>query len=131
MHSGHGAGRVRGARGASVARRFLPILLIFGLNRPGFAEGSVVPPEIQAELLSKLSLHDRSFSARAGQLARIAILVKAGSSRSDRSASVIREALAQLERFGGLPHVETVVVYEAAPAVARRCRDEHVAVVYV
>src|SRR5512140_2594849 len=114
MHSGHGAGRVRGARGASVARRFLPILLIFGLSRPGFAEGSAVPPEIQAELLSKLSLHDRSFPARAGQLARVMILIKTGSSRSDRSASVIKGALGELERFGGLPHVETVVPYESA-----------------
>jgi hypothetical protein len=64
-------------------------------------------------------------------LARVVILVRAGSTRSDLSASVIKSALEQLDRFGGLPHTEAVVTYESAPALARRCRDDHVAVVYV
>lgn len=116
------------------AARGLPLLalaLVLGSERPGFAEGTTVPPELQAELLSKLALHDRSFAARAGEVAKIVILLRSGSTRSDRSAFVIRAALAQLDRFGGLPHAETVVAYESAPVLARRCRDEHVAVVYV
>jgi hypothetical protein len=107
------------------------LFFCLSVNHAASAEGTIVPPELQVELLSKLSLHDRSFAARAGDLARVVILVKTGSTRSDASASVFKGALAQVDRFGGLPHTEIVVPYQSAPALAKRCRDEHVAVVYV
>jgi hypothetical protein len=107
------------------------LAVVLGTERRGSAEEATVPPELQVELLSKLSLHDRSFAARAGELAKVLILVKSGDTRSDLSASVFKGALAQLERFGGLPHTEAVVAYQGGPALAKRCRDDHVAVVYV
>jgi hypothetical protein len=109
----------------------LGLLVVLGLERRSSAEGTAVPPELQVELLSKLSLHDRSFPARAGDVARVVIVVKSGSTRSDNSATVFRGALGQLARFGGLPHVESVVAYQSASALAKRCRDERVALVYV
>jgi len=107
------------------------MVFALGVHRRSAAEATLVPPELQVELLSKLSLYDRRFAARAGDVARILILVKAGSTRSDSSASVFKGALSQLPRFGGLPHTEAVVPYPGAPALARRCRDDHVALVYV
>ncbi|HVU01680.1 MAG TPA: YfiR family protein [Polyangiaceae bacterium] len=108
-------------------------MLIWGLcaDRSAAAEGAVVPAELEVELLSKLSLHDRSFAARAGELVRVVILVKPGNTRSDAFAAVFKGALSELDRFGGLPHAESVVPYTNAPALAKRCRDDRVAVVYV
>ncbi len=62
---------------------------------------------------------------------RVVIVVKAGSTRSDASASAFKGALAELARFGGLQHTEAIVPYPGAAALAKRCRDEHVALVYV
>jgi hypothetical protein len=109
----------------------LTLVLVLGAHRFGRAEGTTVPAELQVELLSKLSLHDRNFAARAGQLARLVILSKPGNARSDVSASVMQAALAQLDRFAGLPHTESVVAYQNGPAIAKRCREEHIALVYV
>jgi hypothetical protein len=114
-------------------RRLALLALVFalGLNRDVSAEGTVVPPELQVELLSKLSSHDRSFATRAGDLARVLILIRAGSARSEGSATVIKAAFSRLDRFGGLPHVEAVAAYDSGAAVAKRCRNEHLALVYV
>lgn len=103
----------------------------FTVEQTGAAVETTVPAEIQVELLSKLSSYDRSFAARAGEVARILILVKTGSSRSDLAAATLTGALARAPRFGGLPHSEAVVPYQSAVVLAKRCREERIAVVYV
>jgi YfiR/HmsC-like len=90
-----------------------------------------VPSAIQAELLSKLVVYDRNFSSRAGDTARVFLVVKRDSAKSQRSAAEMKSALGRLDRIGGLPHQETVVPYEGAEALAARCRAERVAIVYV
>lgn len=98
--------------------------------RSGLAQVSTVPAEIQAELLAKLEGYDRGFAARAGDAARIFLVVKPGSTKSQISAEEMRAALARIDRVGGLPHQETIVPYPGAQALAQRCRDEKIAVVY-
>jgi hypothetical protein len=89
-----------------------------------------VPAEIQAELLAKLEGYDRTFLARAGSLARVLIVVKPGSAKSELSAAEMKSALSRLDRIGGLAHQETVVPYSGAQEFARRCRDEQIAAAY-
>jgi hypothetical protein len=98
--------------------------------RSGMAQMSAVPADIQAELLAKLEGYDRGFAARAGDAARILLVVKPGSTRSQTSAEEMRSALARIDRIGGLPHQETIVPYPGAQALAQRCKAEKVAVVY-
>jgi YfiR/HmsC-like len=99
-------------------------------SRSGMAQVSSVPAEIQAELLSKLEGYDRGFSARAGDTARVLLVVKPGSTKSEISAEEMRSALGRIDRFAGLPHQETIVPYPGAQALAQRCRADKIAVVY-
>jgi hypothetical protein len=98
--------------------------------RSGSAQVSSVPAEIQAELLAKLEGYDRGFAARAGDAARILLVIKPGSAKSQLSADEMRSALARIDRIGGLPHQETVVPYAGAQSLADRCKAEKIAVVY-
>jgi hypothetical protein len=95
------------------------------------AESDAVPAELQAELLSKLASYDRSFAARAGDRARLLIVMKRDRPKSQVSAAEMKSALARTERIGGLPHDDVVVPYEDAVRLAARCKAEHVAAVYL
>jgi len=108
----------------------IALALCFGA-RSSRAQTAGVPAELQAQLLSKLSVYDRNFAARAGDVALVLILVKSGSAKSTRSGATIKAALAQLDRFGGLRHEEQVVPFESAAALASLCRSKRAAVVYV
>lgn len=99
--------------------------------RAATSQAVSVPAAIQAELLAKLEAYDRGFPRRAGAVARVLLLTKEGSAKSKFSAEQMHSALSRLERIGGLPHEETIIRYEGAEALARRCRAEHVAIVYV
>jgi hypothetical protein len=98
--------------------------------RSGSAQVSSVPAEIQAELLAKLEGYDRGFAARAGDTARILLVIKPGSAKSQLSADEMRSALARIDRIGGLPHQETIAPYAGAQGLAERIRAEKIAVVY-
>lgn len=101
------------------------------LSPAGLAQSSSVPASIQAELLAKLEGYDKGFAERAGELANVVLLVKAGSARSDLSAAEMKLALSRLERLGGLPHRETILTFTTAPALVQKIREGRVAVVYV
>jgi hypothetical protein len=90
-----------------------------------------VPAELQADLLSKLVGYDRNFPVRAGDVARVLVLVKSDSARSALSAAVIRAALSGLVKLGRVPLKVETTTYEGAAALARRCIAERVALVYV
>jgi hypothetical protein len=95
------------------------------------ADFDAVPAELQAELLSKLASYDRRFAARAGDRARLLIVVKRDQPKSEVSAAQMKSALSRVERIGGLPHEDIVVAYEGAARLAERCKTEHVAAVYL
>jgi hypothetical protein len=99
-------------------------------SRSGLAQVSSVPADIQAELLAKLEGYDRGFADRAGDAARVLLVTKPGSTKSEISAQEMRAALARVERIGGLRHQETIVPYPGAQALAQRIRAEKIAVVY-
>ena len=107
------------------------LLSLLGLVVSGSAQVSAIPASLQAELLAKLETYDRSFQARAGKAARVFILVKTGSARSELSANEMKSALRRIEHIGGLPHEEVVVPYASATALAERIRNERVAIVFI
>jgi hypothetical protein len=112
--------------------------IAFGLALPqmslassAHAQSATIPASLQAELLAKLETYDRTFAKRAGSTARVLIVVKPGSAKSELSANEMRAALKRIERIGGLPHQETLVEYAGAAELAQRCRTDHCAIVFV
>ncbi len=141
QYSEHGVQMV-GRRGdgrecpGTAARRFVLRSLAFALLTvllapASFAASALVPADLQAELLSKLAAYDRNFSARARSTAVVLIVTRSGNPRSSLSAAVMKSELGKLERIGGLPHRESVIVFENAAALAKRVRSEGAAVVYL
>lgn len=116
---------------AGVLLAALSALVSILVAQPTRAESAEVPAEVQAELLTKIVVHDRNQAARAGAIARVMLLVKSSSTRSALSAAAMKLALSRIERIGGLPHEEIVAQYENAPALAKRCRNEHISILYV
>jgi len=107
------------------------VLVVLLAARSGFAQSAAVPADLQAELLSKLAAYDRNLTKRARDGARVLIVVKPGDARSRLAAASMKNALSHVERIGGLPHQETVVAYDSALALAKLCRSERAAVIYV
>ena len=110
------------------------LITVFFLLMAGstsFAGSALVPADLQAELLAKLVAYDRNFDARAGTTAHVLIVTRPGNARSTLHAAVMKSELSKLERVGGLAHRESTVHFEGAPALAKRCRSERVAVVYL
>jgi hypothetical protein len=95
------------------------------------AQSGSVPVELQAELLSKLAAYDRNFRARAEPRAKVLIIFKPGSPKSNLSAAAMKLALSRTERIGGLPHEEQLVAFHDAPGVAHLCRAQKAAILYV
>lgn len=101
------------------------------VSRAGYADSAAVPADVQATLLAKLERYDRSFPARAGDAARVLLVVKPGSTKSSLASEEMKSALGRLPAIGGLPHQELIHEYKGADALAARCRNERVAVVYL
>jgi hypothetical protein len=99
--------------------------------RPATAERVVVPAELQAELFAKVAAYDRNFAKRAGRTAQVVLVVRPNDAKSKLFAATLRAALTKLDQVGGLPHEETIVAYEGAPALAKVCRSQQVAAVYM
>jgi hypothetical protein len=123
--------------GVSKRRHWGAFALGFGVlfasfvTRLGYADSGAVPADIQATLLAKLERYDRSFPARAGELARVLLVVKPGNTKSGLAAEEMKSALGRLSTIGGLPHKEFIYDYNGAEGLAARCRAERVAVVYL
>jgi hypothetical protein len=98
---------------------------------PGVAQSDVVPIKMQAELFGKLASYDRNFQKRAGPKALVVLVVAPRNAQSTTFAASMRLALERLERIGGLPHHENVVQYENAAALAKLCRAERAAAIYL
>lgn len=97
----------------------------------GAAQVAAIPASLQAELLAKLETYDRSFASRAGKTARVFIVVKPDSAKSELSANEMKSALRRIELIGGLPHEEVVIPYATGAALAERIRTERAAIVFI
>ena len=102
-----------------------------GSTTAGSAQSTGVPGSLQAELLAKLEGYDRTFASRAGDLARVLIVVKSGDAKSELSATEMKSALKRTAQIGGLSHQESVMPYSGAAELARRCQQERIAIVFI
>ena len=115
-------------------RRAIAVLLAlaFLLVTPrSTAEDVAVPIVLQAELAVKVAAYDKNFVARAGDRARVIILVRNGDDLSSRTAKAFAKELGGYPKIAGLPHDDTIAAYTTAPALAAVCKSQHIALVYV
>jgi hypothetical protein len=115
-------------------RRALAVLLAlpFALSTArSTAEDVAVPIVLQAELAVKVAAYDKNFVARAGDRARIVVLVRNGDDLSSRTAKAFLKELAGYPKIAGLPHDDVIAAYVNAPALAATCKKQRVALVYV
>ena len=124
---------LRSPGGGAVRRLVAAASLVLLLCLPDSvdAEESSVPAGVQVALVAKVAAYDKHFVTRAGERARIMIVMARGDADSARVAAQLKAAFADVERVGGLPHDDSVVEYTDAPTLARECRDQRVAIVYL
>jgi hypothetical protein len=99
--------------------------------RVGNAELVSVPLERQAELLARVAAYDRNMSARAAGRVQVLILANQMAPESIGVAKRMEAALKSIPDIAGLSHDERVVLFSSAADLARQCRSQHIAIVYL
>jgi hypothetical protein len=94
------------------------------------ADQQRLPVALEAELVAKVLVYDRTFQQRAGAVARLLIVAKEKNANSLRVASQMRTALGNIGRIGGLPHEEIGVEFTTAKDLAELCTSKQIAVAY-
>jgi len=97
----------------------------------GSAEDVAVPVSLQAELVAKVAAYDKNFAARAGDRARVLIVVKPGNADSSRFGTHMESALRGVGTIGGLPHEESIVTYAGPAKLAATCKSTRASIVYL
>jgi hypothetical protein len=99
--------------------------------RVGNAELVTVPLERQAELLARVAAYDRNMSARAAGRVQVLILANQMDPESIGVAKRMEAALRSLPDIAGLSHDERIVLFSSPADLARQCRSQHIAIVYL
>lgn len=121
----HPSGRV--ARWAAAAL-VLVLCLLTALDSG--ADGQL-PLSLQVRLLARLGSYDRNFRSRAGAVATILIAGRKTDADSAFEQSSLARALADVHDIGGVPLRVVEVELNDPEALAKRCRAEKVAVLYL
>jgi hypothetical protein len=101
------------------------------ISRTSRAEDVSVPPDVQAELVSKVVRYDRNFAARAGDRVRVLILSKSGGADSARTAGRLVQALSALPDIGGIGQDVSTATYPGATQIRDRCKSDRLSIVYL
>ena len=99
--------------------------------RPSGADQVVVPLELQAELLAKVASYDRNMAARAGDRLQVLLVSRPSDAESVRVVTRMQNALRSLPQIGGLPHDEQTIQFTTAAELARHCRAQHIAILFL
>jgi uncharacterized protein DUF4154 len=92
---------------------------------------TAVPLALQVRLLARLGPYDRNFKSRAGAAVNVLVVRRKGDEESSFEQASLLRVLADVRDIGGLPvHVAEVELSDAE-ALARRCRAEHISVLYL
>jgi hypothetical protein len=111
--------------GALVA---LPLFFAWGAS----GEDEVpVPLELQAQLLSKVLLYDRSLAHRAGDRVRLLLVGKPSNPSSMPAIRQMRQAVGGLDTLGGMQHKEDVVEFTTLADLAEKTKNGRFSVVYL
>lgn len=94
------------------------------------ADAGSPPTALQAQLIGRLAAFDRSFAARAGNVAKVALQHKPKDAESASVTNAVAKATAGLADIAGL-HPEVSVAELGDPAkLAARCPAERLAILY-
>jgi hypothetical protein len=107
------------------------VAALLTLVGPSEADQVVVPLELQAELLAKVASYDRNMSARAGDRLQVLLVTKPSDAESVRVVTRMHGALRALPQIGGLPHDEQTLNFTTAADLARYCRAQHIAILFL
>jgi hypothetical protein len=107
------------------------ILLVLLYAATGWGEDVSVPLSLQSQLLAKVAGYDRNFTSRAGDRAKIVLLVRPGNAQSIRTATEMQRELASVGAVGGLPHDETITPYAGPAALRAQCENDRISIVFV
>lgn len=113
------------------AHAVLLALVPIAASTPCHAQSAPVPERVQAELVAKVCAYDKNFAGRAGAQAVVLVTFRSDNVDSSRSATQMMAALGDLPLVARLPHVEQLLPFTDAAALATVCRERHVAIVYV
>jgi hypothetical protein len=92
---------------------------------------SGVPLSLQVRLLGRLGAYDRHFKERAGPVAKVLVVRRKGDAESSFEQAGLVKALAELHDIGGLPIHVNEADFTDAESLAKRCRTEGIAVLYL
>src|SRR3954470_1597536 len=98
-------------------RRAIAVLLALAaaiVTPRSIAEDVAVPIVLQAELAVKVAAYDKNFVTRAGERARVMILVRNGDDLSARTAKAFAKELGGYAKIAGLPHDDVIAAYSTA-----------------
>lgn len=115
-------------------RRAIAVLLALAaaiVTPRSTAEDVAVPIVLQAELAVKVAAYDKNFVVRAGDRARVMILVRNGDDLSGRTAKAFAKELGGYPKIAGLPHDDVIAAYTSAPALAAACKNQRFSLVYL
>ena len=110
---------------------WLLVALMLLLPLPAAGGGASVPVALQAKLMAKVAGYDRNLPARAGGRVRVGILTVPGNAGSERAAAQLKRALGAIDKIGGLAHEEVSLSYSGAPQLAKSCKRDKIAILYV
>ncbi len=102
-----------------------------GMPNIGNAELVSVPLDRQAELLARVAAYDRNMLPRAGGRVHVLIVAHQMDPESIGLAKRMEAALQSIPDIAGLDHDERVVSFSSPADLARQCRSQHVAIVYL
>lgn len=115
---------------AEVLQAIVAFGLISWLGKPRAASAAGAPSALQAQLLARLASFDRSFAARAGAVAKVALHHKAKDQESSAITSAVAKAIGSLGEVGGLRPELSVAELGDPAKLAERCAAERLAVLY-
>jgi YfiR/HmsC-like len=115
---------------ARYASAIVCLLLVILVCRNLYAD-SGAPLNLQALLLSRVCNYDRNFKARAGSVAKVLVMHRKGNPDSTFEATGLAKAIADLHDIGGLPFNVEVAAFSDAESLAKRCRTDKIAILYL
>ena len=104
-------------------------VVLLGLMASAPVDRTVVPVELQVELLAKVLRYDRNFAARSGQQVHVLVVYAPGSPESVRVAREFMTALQGVPLLGGLAHREDLLAFGTAAELAAKVKERHATLV--
>jgi len=116
---------------ARAALLILSILAVILASAPDARAEVIVPAEIQAQLISKITAYDRGFRARVDGSAQVLLVRKVGDGDSAALATAMARALQGLNEVGGVSSSVETIDYKGAANLARAVVEKHAAIAYL